>query len=272
MDNFQFLSFTYFGYLLISAAIVLILFFAFRKTSRRVKLAVLYILALFNVAQHLFKSIIWPHLAGTGFSHINTFYNVCAAMILLTPFFLYKKRGAWREAVALVGCSGGLLATCIPYWFIGKSILQWEFLRFWTCHEVLFLTSVLPILWKMVHFKFSNFWKIGLCFFTFLSGIFLNDVLCVCSGLAGSGTENLYASLYNLNPLYIMHPPEEGFEWVVAIIKVLTPKLFLGGDGSGYTPVLWYFIPFYMLITLVAIPVELLLSHTTRPRDEEDRD
>lgn len=259
MDKLGIPSVTYLLYLAVSFGLVAVCYFLFAKRSRKTKLIFLYVVAGLNVVQHLFKSVVWPHLHGTGFKLSNTFYNVCATIILLTPFFLHKESGVLREAVALVGSVGTILALVVPFWYIDKSILQWDFARFWTCHELLLLTSLLPILWRMVRFRFADFWKIGLCFIGVLCIILLNDVICISCGLYGNGTANLSAALSQLNPFCIMHPMAQ-FAWMERFVRLLTPSFFMGANGVGYTPILWYAIPLYLAITLVALPIMWLLD------------
>ncbi len=259
MEKFRLLSPIYFIYLAVTFGIVAIFHFLFAGRSRRAKLIFLYIIAGLNVFQHLFKAIVWPHLAGTGFTISNTMYNVCATMILLTPFFLRKTKGVWRESIALIGTIGSMLALVVPFWFIGKSILQWEFLRFYTCHLLLFITSILPITWRMVEFKFTDFWKIGLCFLGVLGIILFNDIVCICVGIYGSGIKSLAASLYKLNPFCMMRPLSE-FTFLERFVRPFTPSIFMGSNGHGYTPILWYCFPLYMVITLIAVPVMRLLE------------
>ena len=50
-----------------------------------------------------------------------------------------------------------------------------------------------------------------------------------------------------------MGPPEE-FIWLEKLSSFFTPSVFLGENSTGlYTPILWYAIPVYIGITLVAV-------------------
>ena len=250
MDVIRIGSLIYIIYLLISTGILLAVYFGGRKKSEHVKITILFVLAIVNLVQHFFKFLIWPHHYGTGFSIVNTAYNVCAFHIILTPFLIRKKSGALKEFHVYVGSVGCIGAFFYPSWFIGQTILQWEFLRFWTCHFLLLLTSLLPILWGMVKFERKNFWKIGLWFFAMLCIILVNDVLSIYMGLAGEA-ESLYETLYALNPLGIIHPPENA-KVLLKIISYLSPPIFLGSNSGVYVPILWYMLPVYVGITLLA--------------------
>lgn len=258
--------------LILVAGLIVGVYFLLRKKPREIKLRLLYILAVVNVVQHLFKFWIWPHVWGTGFSHSNTAYNVCAVMIFLTPFFLSKNSGAWRETVAYIGTFGCALSIFIPYWFVGQSLAKfgifWEYMRFLFCHTTLLATSLLPALWGMVRFRLKNFWKIGLCFFTVLAAILVNDVLCICTGLTGGSAATLYETLAELNPLWMFRPPDN-FQFYVKIITALSPAIFLGGKSGVYTPILWYFVPVYCGITLLAALLNFLAERYL-PKDGAD--
>lgn len=255
----QYGSLLYFGYLLLSAAIVCGLYFCARDRSEEVQSRIVFCLATVNVAQHLLKGYLWPHLMGTGFTIDSTACNICAALILLTPFLCRVKGGILKETLVLAGTVGAALALFLPYWFIGQTILQWEFLRFWVCHLLLAATSLLPILWRRVRFRFFDFLKIAPCFFVILAAVLFNDVLAIAAGLATDPAPTLFETLYVLNPLWSMHPPEVS-EQVLRIFNLFTPPVFLGGEGRPYVPILWYIIPLFLLFTTAAFLVFCLLK------------
>ena len=154
-------------------------FFLLRKRRPAIQKLALLILMLLNIGQHLAKSIVWPHLWGTGFSLINTAYNVCAFLILLSPFALLSKSQGLKDFMTYVGTCGPLLAITVPYWFTGQDLLQWEVARFYVCHDLLIATSVLPALLGLHRPSYKSFWKIPLLFFLMLILILFNDAVCV---------------------------------------------------------------------------------------------
>ena len=103
----------------------------------------------------------------------------------------------------------------------------------------------------MVKFERKNFWKIGLWFFAMLCIILVNDVLFICMGLSTGSAEALYETLYTLNPLGIIHPPENAGA-LLKILSYLSPSIFLGAKSGVYVPILWYMLPAYVAITLLA--------------------
>lgn len=257
----NFLSLPYFLCLFLCAGFVAAVFLAFRKRSRRAKYAAVLVLMLLNIAQHLLKCFVWPHLYGTGFTYQNTAYNVCATLILLSPFVLLFGGQTTKDALLYVGTGGPLLALVVPFWFEGQSVFSWEVLRFYVCHILLIATSLLPALWKLHRPSYKSFAAVPLCFFFVLILILMNGIICASCGLLAGGTDDLFATLYALNPCWIMHPaPPAGFEWAQTALECFTPSVFLGNAERPYVPLLWYFVPMYLLMAALALLLGIALD------------
>lgn len=247
-----FLSPAYFLCLLLSAGSVTGAYFLFRKSSPVTKRGVLLILMLLNVGQHLGKCFVWPHLYGTGFGVSDTAYNVCATLILASPLVLLFGRGALRDAMVYIGTCGPMLAIVVPYWFHGQSLFQWEVLRFYVCHVLLIATSLLPALWGVYRLSYKRFAVIPFYFFLVLIVILMNYIVCYALGLWK--TDDLFEGLSAVNPCWVMHPaPPDGFEWTQRALEALTFPIFLGNGERPYAPLLWYFIPMYLLLAAIAL-------------------
>ena len=75
-------------YILIECAIPVGLYFVLRNKAQKTKKLVVLGIMLLNVFQHLFKSLLYPQYEGFGFNALNTAYNMCALLILLSPIAL----------------------------------------------------------------------------------------------------------------------------------------------------------------------------------------
>ena len=261
----DFLSVAYFLCLFLAVGFVVLMYFLLRKQSPKMQRMVLLLLMMVNIFQHLAKTFVWPHYWGridSPFAFENTAYNVCAFLILISPFVLYCKSSAVKDFLLYVGTAGPLLAITVPYWFQGQNLFQWEVARFYVCHNLLIATSVLPGLLKLTKPDYKNFWKIPLLFFLSLILITFNNVICVVTGLLPGGVENLYETLANYaNPCMVMQPNlPAGFEWVLDLIKIFTPSVFLGDGTRPYTPLLWYAIPLFLLIAILAFLLSVALD------------
>lgn len=242
--------------ILLMMAAVAGLFLLLRKRSERIKKAVVLSLMLLNLFQHLFKWAIYPMYRGIGFNVLSTAYNMCATLIILSPIAFLTASNFLKNFVYPVGCAAGFVAVAVPYWYIGMSVseLGWEYARFYICHALLFISSLLPLLLGLHKPSFKAVLQPGAAFLLALVIILINDIVFITLGLfQGYGHEDLYGSLLKINPCFSMGPPEE-FIWLRDLSAVFTPAVFLGQSSTGlYTPILWYAIPLYIGITLVAI-------------------
>ncbi len=260
----DFLSPAYFLCLVLAAAFVVLMYFLLRKQSKKIQRMTILLLMLVNIFQHLAKTFVWPHYwsrTDAPFAYENTAYNVCAFLILISPIALYSKASALKDFHLYLGTLGPLLAITVPYWFEGQNVFQWEVARFYFCHNLLIATSLLPLLLGLTKPKWKNFWKIPLLFFLMLILIQFNNIICVFAGLLGNGQSDLFAVLYNANPCMMMHPNfPAGFEWAQRAIEALSPAVFLGNGERPYTPLLWYAIPMFLLLAVLALLFGALLD------------
>lgn len=238
--------------------ITALVWFILKKQSTRTQKTVLFILMLLNALQHFFKFIIYPQYYGTGVSYISTAYNMCAVLIISSPAVLLLKSRFLKNCVFYIGAVAGLGAIAMPVWFIGLPVSQlgWEYVRFYICHGLLFISSILVILLNIHRASYKAFWQIGLGFLLGLCIILVNDVIFMTVGLfPGVSAENLYESLVRTNPCMMMGP-QEGFGWVADIVKYFSPSFFMGNNPAGkYAPILWYAIPAYLGICLISFSV-----------------
>lgn len=245
-------SFAYCFSLILAIALLAAMGYLFRNRSPRVQKAALLLITAANVLQHLFKSALYPHLYGTGFSLVNTAYNVCAFLILASPVVLLCGSNLMRVFVSYAGAIGSLLALAMPFWFMGQTVWQWEYLRFYVCHVLLLLSSALPILWKLYRPSYRDFWKTGFLFLGMLGAIMINNVLFfVCD--PARDPQDLFSFLQTQNPLWSMHPTDT-YPALSRLFTALTPELFLPSAAHPYyTPVLWYALPVYLAVTALSL-------------------
>ena len=253
-------SFMYFAYILIAIGGFLGAFFALRHRPEKTKKLAVVVIASINLAQHLLKGLIYPHYWGGNYSlHLSSAYNVCAFLIISSPFIWLFGNRLLKNFLTYIGSIAGMIAMLVPYWFIGQSAFQSEAYRFYLCHSLLFISSLLPVFLGLVKLEWKHFWKIGLLFFTMLAIIIVNDIFFIVIGhYPVSNPSDIYGSLREINPCWSITAPA-GFDWLMKIISSFTPAFLRGGNASGfYVPILWYAIPMYLGITLVAFVVCVL--------------
>ena len=246
-------SAAYFIYIAAALIFCATLYIILRGKSQKIQKYVILGIMLANVAQHLLKSFIYPGYAGLGFSAFNTAYNMCAALILVSPIALMLNFRLLRDFVFYAGSFAGLVAIVIPYWHIGADALDSEAVRSFICHALLFATSVLPLLLGLHKPSYKCFYKMGPVFLIFLCAITLNDLLCIVIGIyPGLSNMPVIDALYAANPVWAFGPPDN-FLFVLDIARVFSPNAWVSfGDGGRCLPVLWYAIPLCLFITVAA--------------------
>ena len=241
---------SYFFNIFIAALVVVAVYFALKNAAPQTQNSVLFTLAAINIVQHFFKPFVWPHLRGTEFSFIQTAYNVCAFLIIATPFTYLLKSPSFRSFVWSVGSVAGILPLIAPQWFIGQTPFQWEFCRSFVCHVLLLTTSLLPFLRRKIRLTERYALSSALLFFAMLFVIFLDNIICIQTGLLPRGAEeSLWDAMLRVNPFWMMGPSPVFAE----------AGKFLAGFSFGvtcgtlpYVPVLWYFLPIFSLIYLTS--------------------
>ena len=262
----QYGNFAYFFYPILVIAFTVGMYFLLRKRSERTKKYVLLAMMLVNLLQHFLKKFIWPMYWGTDFDvRISTAYNLCAFLIIIAPFVLLGKNKLWKDFLVLFGTNAGVMTMAVPYWYIGQTIWQWDVFRYYFCHGLLSSSSLLIALLGLHKPDWRNFWKIPFLFFLSLVLVCFNDlVLAVARGTQ----DGLFDLLYAYNPCWLFHPIEE-FSFIIPVIDFFTPDVFMGdlATGEPFTPLLWYFIPMYLLIAVLAF---IIMALANRRRFLED--
>ena len=95
-------SFPYFFYILVAAAVVVGLYYLFKDKSDFAKKILVFSIMMVNLLQHLLKSYIYPHMWGQGFTGVNTAYNMCAFLIIATPFVFMFGSELWKNFIVSI--------------------------------------------------------------------------------------------------------------------------------------------------------------------------
>jgi len=257
MDIIQYGNLIHILSILLLLALTILTLLILKNRQDKTKKTVIFILMFLNLIQHLLKSYVWyPLYHGQGFTIISTAYNMCALLIIMSPLLFFTNLKPLKEATAYFGVFSGLLSIAVPYWFIGKSILTWEYLRFYTCHTLLFMTSILSFL--IFKPKFKNFFFYGLIFIFFEFLISLNNGLYRYY-VYKQDYKTLLEALYNGNPVWSMHPPKE-FPLYGKIIDTIVPSFIRMKNETQYRPILYNAIPLYIIITFFGLVGNSLLS------------
>ncbi len=243
---------------LLCAGIVVGLTFLLKNKPMWLKRLVVISLAFFNLAQHIFKAQLYPSLGyPTEFSYTNTAYNVCAFMIIIMPFVYLIDNAEWSDLLCFIGTFGAG-ATMFIDWYLYDEIVSVDCVRFYTCHIVLVMTSILPPLIGMHKIQWKRWWKLALNFMLMLVLILFNNVVCVYTGwYHGAELSNLADLLYQMNPITMMHPDDYG-GFLDKIVGFFTPDVFM--QEGRYAPIAWFAIPLYIMITVLSFGLYALID------------
>ena len=229
-----------------------LLWFLLRGRSKTVQKAVVFALALVNFLQHMLKIYIYPQYWGESFGARSTAYNMCAFLIMASPFILLFGSELWRNFITYVGSVAGCISIFVTYWM--SEPLE-EQLRFVICHALLFLTSCLPALLGIYKINWRKCWRLPFVFYGCLMVLIVNDVVTYTMGIVGDlGSTTLHEFLIRENPCWAMGAPD-GYPFVEKLVGFFTPAVFSG------VPILWYAIPLFLLMTLGALGLGALFDH-----------
>lgn len=259
-------NFAYFFYPVLIIAATAGAYFLLRKRTQHTKTCVVLTLMLVNLLQHALKRYLYPQYWGTAFDiRLSTAYNLCALLIIAAPFILVGKNALLKDFLVLFGTNAGVVTMAVPYWYIGQTLWQWDVFRYYLCHGLLSSSSLLIALLELHKLEWRNFWKIPFLFFASLILVCFNDIVV----FAAEGAQgDLWEMLYAANPCWLFHPAAQ-FEWLVPVIGFFTPDIFMGdlATGEPFTPLLWYFIPLYLLIAVLALLITALSDRKRFVRD-----
>ena len=243
--------------MLIPLFLVTALFFIFRNKSMKTKKLAVFVIALLNTLQHIFKAYLYPQYFGQGFGAINTAYNMCALLILISPIVIIVGSELWQNFMFYVGTVAGFSSILTTYWL--DSMMS-EQIRFVICHGLLFISSFLPLLLGIYRVNYRKFWRLPFVFYGCLMILIVNNIINFTLGIAGNiGDMTLYEFLYIENPCWSMHPPHD-YPFIEALISPLTPSAFLASKGGVDAPILWYAFPMFILIGAGALFFGILLD------------
>lgn len=238
----EFFSFSHIAYMVIVAFVFVAIYFLIKNKSARTQKIVIFTLMLLNLLQHLLKIYVYPQYWGQSFGALSTAYNMCALLIIITPFIFLFGTELWKNFITYIGTVAGLLSIFVTYWLAEPIEGQ---IRFVLCHALLLYTSLLPALLGIYKINYRKFWKLPFVFYSCLIIIVMNDIITYSLGIVGeiSSASTLHQFLIQQNPCWVMKPAE-GYDAVADLIKIFTPQIFED------IPLLWYAIPLFMLISL----------------------
>ena len=253
----MFLSLKHVIYMLTPIVVTALLWLIFHKREKRTQRAVVFSVAMLNTLQHLLKIYIYPQYFGESFGGRSTAYNMCAFLILAAPIVLLIGSELWQNFMFYIGSIAGFFSLCVTYWLSGPVEEQ---IRFVICHGLLFVSSFLPFLFGIYKVNYRKCWRLPFVFYTILMILITNNMITFLLGMVGNtGDMTLFEFLKAQNPCWAMGPPAN-YPFVEALVSPFTPSAFLASGGGVDTPILWFAIPLFILITTVGFILGIIID------------
>ena len=125
-------NFWYFFFIVLTAGVIVGLYFLLRNKSDKTKKIVLFSILLFNLALHFLKLTFPPYSDDLSKAMRDVwFINLCATSVLFFPFIFISKNNGAKDYMVSIGLISGFLAVLYPTEAIGNSVLSLDLWRFY---------------------------------------------------------------------------------------------------------------------------------------------
>ena len=148
----------------------------------------------------------------------------------------------------------------------GKNIFEFNSIRYYVCHYILFSVPILAVTLK--EFKpdvKSSLWM-PLMFFIGQTIIMVNEIILGCTGLVKYTTASFLSGDFR-NAAFVFGPNTE-FKGIVDTFSFLVPDIFtknifgIEGVGDFYWPVIWVAVPVIIFFPIVYFLFTLPFAHS----------
>ena len=238
----------YYLSLILMILLTVCLFFLLRgKSDKTIKITLLG-LAIFNFLLHFLKILHPSYMENIRLSLIRmSIENICALTTILLPFAILFKNKIIKSYVYLISFLGGLMAVIISTDPIGKPIYEFNSIRYYICHYILFITPILACLLKEFKPEIKHALWMPLMFLAGETIILINELFLWKVGLVDYNISTFLSADFR-NAAFVFGPNGSG-QALTDTFMILVPKLFrtnvfgIEGVGDFYWPVVWLLIP-----------------------------
>ena len=255
MERLNFSNIWFVLSLVLLFAIPLGLYFLLRNKSEKVIKITLLSLAFGNFLLHFLKIFHPSYLAEFNYSLIRmSLENICAVSTVILPFAMLCKNKTFKGYFYLISFLGGLMAVILTTEPNGIYIFEFNSIRYYICHYILFAVPILAVVLKEFKPNFKSCIWMPLMFFIGQTIIFLNEIILSCVGLVSHTTESFLSGDYR-NAAFVFGPNTE-FKGIIDTFHFLVPDIFtknifgIEGVGDFYWPVIWLLVPVVLFFPL----------------------
>ena len=212
--------------LLISAAIIVGLYFVLRKCSERVKTIVLFILSFSGISAIIFNLVTW----GSPIEYLP--FHMCSISAMLLPFAVITRNKVINNLL-LLWCLGALIALVLNQAQANFEIFSWTFFFYYFPHTL----------------------EVGIPILMFALGLVKKDVKCIGSTLGL--TLYLYTTVHLLNVLLNNYAEANNIvDWAGNVVKL--NYMYSVDPTNPVLQLMYNLVPHPYWYMLVATPFILL--------------
>ena len=256
----EYLNFYHCLYIVFATGLLIGLYFLLRNKSKRTSDIVLFGILLSSFILHFLKLTFTYYQEWMPRALITiTPENLCAVSALVFPWFYISKKNILRDYMFYMGVISGIGATLYPVDVIGLAAFEFETVRFFYCHIIIWLVPLLMVLLKLHTPGYKRILKVPFLAYLIMCVILVNEVILTGAGFVRSD----YLFRNDVRNASFIFGPEPNVGILGKLFTALTPQVFMTkpvGENAGsvyYWPIVWLIIPSYIYFCAFALLLAL---------------